>query len=56
MTSLLEKRIEQLSELGYVYQQKSRNFIHPSGAKIDHDIVVYGTDLLFEKHLKKLKI
>lgn len=51
----LEERIESLTKKGLAYDDKKRCFIREKG-NIDHDIVVYGTDLLFEKHLKKLKI
>lgn len=48
-------RIKLLQELGLVYNEKYRNFYHPTKGRIDHDVVVYGSDEDFEKCLKKIK-
>lgn len=51
----LEDRIAILVENGFIHDERTRNFTN-GGNKIDVDIVEYGTDQLFEKHLKKFKI
>lgn len=51
----LQERIKILVDLGFIYDEKSRNFISEKG-KIDQDIVEYGNDILFEQHLKKIKL
>lgn len=49
----VEERISQLTDLGAIYDEKNRAFIKDN-VRIDVDVVQYGSDLLFEKQLKKL--
>lgn len=52
MNDKIQKRISQLTGLGYVYNEKYRNFAKGKHY-VDHDVVVYGSDEQFEKVIKK---
>lgn len=48
-------RITLLTTIGLTYSEKYRNFYHPTKGRIDHDVVVYGSDEEFLKQVSKLK-
>jgi hypothetical protein len=52
MDEKTKQRIERLTELGFTYNERYRNFAKGKHY-IDHDIVVYGSDEVFEKQIKK---
>lgn len=51
----LEQRIKILQDLGLVFDENKRNFTGKAG-KVDMDVVQYGSEELFDKQVKRLKI